>query len=138
MILLGTDLRPGPHKSVGDIVRAYDDAEGVTSMFNLNVLARLNRELGANFSVGRFRHRVRWNEPECRIEMHLESTQSQVVMIPGSSPIHFDEGEAIHTENSYKFSVQSISELLDSAALVPAHVWSDPKSLFAVTLAVAR
>jgi dimethylhistidine N-methyltransferase len=138
MILLGTDLRPGPHKSVGDIVRAYDDAEGVTSMFNLNVLARLNRELGANFSVGRFRHRVRWNEPECRIEMHLESTQSQVVMIPGSSPIHFDEGEVIHTENSYKFSVQSISELLDSAALVPAHVWSDPKSLFAVTLAVAR
>jgi len=71
-------------------------------------------------------------------KMHLESTQSQVVMIPGSSPIHFDEGEAIHTENSYKFSVQSISELLDSAALVPAHVWSNPKSLFAVTLAVAR
>jgi hypothetical protein len=86
-------------------VRAYDDKDGVTAAFNLNILHRLNRELGANFDTGCFRHRARWNRVESRIEMHLESTRDQCVNIPAAQlSVQFAAFETIHTENSYKFT----------------------------------
>src|SRR5271167_4690955 len=100
-LLLGTDMV----KDEATLVRAYDDRDGVTAAFNLNILHRLNRELGANFDTGCFRHRARWNCAESRIEMHLESTCDQYVSIPAAElTLRFNALETIHTENSYKFS----------------------------------
>ena len=100
-LLLGTDMV----KDEATLVRAYDDRAGVTAAFNLNILHRLNRELGANFDTGCFRHRARWNRVESRIEMHLESTRDQCVHIPAAQlSVPFAAFETIHTENSYKFT----------------------------------
>src|SRR5580704_10938080 len=100
-LLLGTDMV----KDEATLVRAYDDEAGVTAAFNLNILHRLNRELGANFDTGCFRHRARWNRAESRIEMHLESTCNQCVSIPAAQlSVPFQTLETIHTENSYKFT----------------------------------
>jgi len=141
-LLLGTDLAPSPSKSVEALLAAYDDAAGVTASFNRNILARLNRELDANFDLSRFAHRARWNSNESRIEMHLESTCSQTVQIPANSAcpaltLHFAPGETIHTENSYKFTSASIASLLADAHFTPARRFTDPANLFAVTLAEA-
>ncbi|HLJ13385.1 MAG TPA: L-histidine N(alpha)-methyltransferase [Bryobacteraceae bacterium] len=96
-LLLGTDMV----KDEATLVQAYDDSAGVTAAFNLNILHRLNRELGADFDTGRFRHRARWNAAESRIEMHLESTRDQYVNIPAAQlRIPFSAFETIHTENS--------------------------------------
>jgi L-histidine Nalpha-methyltransferase len=139
MLLLGTDLAPGAHKSVADLLAAYNDAAGVTAAFNLNVLARLNRDLGAGFNLASFRHQACWNPHESRIEMHLESLSSQTVHIPAypAFTIHFKAGETIHTENSYKFTPAAITRLLASASFTPTQTWQDPAALFAVTLATA-
>ncbi len=141
-LLLGADLAPGPHKDEATLLAAYDDAAGVTAAFNLNVLARLNRELGADFDTSLFAHRVLWNARESRIEMHLESLTAQRVSIPENAgcpalDLAFSEGETIHTENSYKFTAASIEALLRDAGFALAKRFCDARGLFAVTLARA-
>jgi dimethylhistidine N-methyltransferase len=141
-LLLGTDLAPGPHKDEATLVEAYDDAAGVTAAFNLNMLARLNRDLGADFDTAHFAHRAVWNVSESRIEMHLESLMAQQVSIPsnaGFPALHlaFAEGETIHTENSYKFTRASVEALLRDAGFEIAKSFEDARGLFAVTLARA-
>jgi len=116
-LLLGTDLAPGPNKSVERLCAAYDDAQGVTAAFNLNLLRRLNRELGANFVTGNFEHVALWNPAESRMEMHLKSIVRQAVSIPANSSgpaitVRFEAGETIHTENSYKFTDKRVTGLL--------------------------
>ena len=141
-LLLGTDLAPSANKSTAELLSAYDDAAGTTAAFNLNLLTRLNRELGANFHLASFRHQARWNPTHSRIEMHLESLTHQTVVIPANSTgstltLHFTPGETIHTENSYKFTATAITQLLNSASFTPTHTWQDPQHRFAVTLATA-
>jgi L-histidine Nalpha-methyltransferase len=114
-------------------VPAYDDAEGVTAAFNLNMLVRLNREADANFNLGGFVHRAVWNDRESRIEMHLESCCEQTVHIAGH-PIRFSAGETIHTENSYKHTVEGFAELAERAGWRVHRVWTDPAQLFSMHL----
>ena len=137
-LLLGTDLAPGANKSAETLVAAYSDSAGVTAAFNLNMLTRLNRELGANFNLDCFRHQARWNPVASRMEMHLESLTAQTVRIPNLPSVRFRAGETIHTENSYKFTHASIADLLTDSGFTPTATFTDPKDLFAVTLAEAR
>jgi L-histidine Nalpha-methyltransferase len=131
-LLLGTDMV----KDEATLVRAYDDKDGVTAAFNLNILHRLNRELGANFDTGCFRHRARWNRAESRIEMHLESTRDQRVNIPAAQlNVQFAAFETIHTENSYKFTPNTLDALLDDAGFSIEQTWMDPRQWYALTLA---
>jgi L-histidine Nalpha-methyltransferase len=141
-LLLGTDVEPGPSKSVETLLAAYNDAAGVTAAFNLNVLARLNREMGADFDLNGFRHQSIWNAAESRIEMHLVSVGAQQVHLPANMggpdlTIEFAAGETIHTENSYKFSVAGIQALLAAAGFELTRTWQDSGHLFAVNLATA-
>jgi L-histidine N-alpha-methyltransferase len=142
-VLLGADLAPGLHKSIEMLRAAYDDVEGVTAAFNRNILSRLNRELGANFCPERFAHVALWNARESRIEMHLESSESQTVEFPAncSGPcftIDFRVGETIHTENSYKFTQPALTALLSDAGLMSAATFTDSRQLFALNLAKAK
>jgi dimethylhistidine N-methyltransferase len=131
-LLLGADLR----KSPGVLVPAYDDARGVTARFNLNLLVRLNRELGADFDVARFRHVARWNARRSRMEMLLESTARQRVVIGAlGAAATFARGERIHTESSYKLTTAGIRALLARAGFRVEARWQDPRRWFAVTLA---
>jgi dimethylhistidine N-methyltransferase len=145
-LLLGTDLRPTGEpnalKTEATLLAAYDDAAGTTAAFNLNVLTRLNRDLGANFNLEAFRHQVLWNSAESRIEMHLESLIPQRIHIPANEAgpalnLSFAPGETVHTENSYKFTPSTIAALLTSANFAATNSWQDPHHLFAVTLATA-
>jgi dimethylhistidine N-methyltransferase len=144
---LGTQLQPGDALLLGvdmvkdepTLVAAYDDGDGVTAEFNLNILHRLNRELQANFDPARFRHRALWNAERSRIEMHLESTCDQWVRIPAAKlDVHFAKRETIHTENSYKFTKQTIQLLLRDAGFEAEHTWTDKHGWFSVTLARIR
>jgi L-histidine Nalpha-methyltransferase len=131
-LLLGTDMV----KDEATLVRAYDDKAGVTAAFNLNILHRLNRELGANFDIGCFRHRARWNRVESRIEMHLESTRHQWVSIPAAQlNLEFAAFETIHTESSYKFTRDKLGALLDDVGFTIEETWTDPQQWYALTLA---
>jgi len=134
-LLLGTDMV----KDVATLVRAYDDRDGVTAEFNLNILHRLNRELGANFDTNCFRHRARWNRVQSRIEMHLESTCDQCVDIPAAElSIQFTASETIHTESSYKFTHETLGALLEDAGFTIKQTWTDPLRWYALTLAGLR
>jgi L-histidine Nalpha-methyltransferase len=134
-LLLGTDMV----KDERTLVRAYDDRQGVTAAFNLNILQRLNRELGANFDLSCFRHRARWNRVESRIEMHLESTCDQSVDIPAAElSIQFAASETIHTESSYKFTPKTLGGLLEDAGFAIKQTWTDPRRWYALTLADLR
>jgi L-histidine Nalpha-methyltransferase len=134
-LLLGTDMV----KDERTLVRAYDDRQGVTAAFNLNILQRLNRELGANFDLSCFRHRARWNRVESRIEMHLESTCDQSVDIPAAElSIQFAASETIHTESSYKFTPKTLGGLLEDAGFAIKQTWTDPRRWYALTLAGLR
>jgi L-histidine N-alpha-methyltransferase len=126
-LIVGADLRKSPDV----LVPAYDDAQGVTAAFNLNVLRRLNREAAANFDLRLFRHRVIWNDLESRIEMHLESLADQDVSVAGSV-VRFCKGETIHTENSYKHALPAFAAMAQSAGWETARSWTDPDGLFAV------
>lgn len=131
-LLLGTDLVKGEAL----LVAAYDDAQGVTAAFNSNMLLRLNRDLGADFDLSHFRHRALWNREESRIEMHLESTAAQTVHVPDAGMVvRFRQGETIHTENSYKFTGESVRQLLTAAGFDVVQTWHDERDWFAVTLA---
>ncbi len=133
LFLVGVDLRKDPRI----LVPAYDDAQGVTAAFNLNVLRRLNREAGADFDLRAFLHRAVWNDAESRIEMHLVSARRQAVHVAGHR-IDFARGETIHTENSYKYSLASFRDLARAAAWRPVRVWTDPAELFSLHLLTAE
>jgi len=126
-LLIGADLK----KDAARLNAAYNDSQGVTAQFNLNLLARINRELGADFDLGAFRHRAFYNPGAGRIEMHLVSERDQQVGIRGHV-FRFRSGETIHTENSYKYSVAEFQELARGAGLSPEGYWTDPDQLFAV------
>ena len=131
-LLLGVDMV----KDERTLVAAYDDADGVTAEFNLNVLHRLNRELGADFDPTMFRHRAYWNRAQSRIEMHLESTRNQRVRIAAADvDIHLARNESIHTESSYKFTAASIRALLGDGGFEAQQTWTDERKWFSVTLA---
>jgi L-histidine N-alpha-methyltransferase len=127
--LLGADLR----KSQKILLPAYNDSAGVTAAFNLNLLTRLNREAGADFDLGAFRHEAVWNDGESRIEMHLVSRRDQVVHLAGRT-IQFSEGESIHTENSYKHTLDRLIDLGRRAGWETPKVWRDPAGFFCVIL----
>jgi L-histidine Nalpha-methyltransferase len=125
VFVVGVDLIKAP-----DILyRAYNDAEGVTAKFNLNLLARINRELGADFELAAFEHHAFYNAERSRIEMHLASTKRQKVRIAGLT-IDFRAGETIHTENSYKYSIDSFQALAHGSGWSPLAAWTD--GLFSV------
>ncbi|MDF1587269.1 L-histidine N(alpha)-methyltransferase [Marinimicrococcus flavescens] len=125
--VLGVDLVKPAH-----ILRAaYDDAKGVTAAFNLNLLRRINRELGGTFDLARFAHKIVWNEALDRIEMHLESLADQTVSVAGTS-FAFAAGETIHTENSYKYRLDAFTGLAFSAGWRPLAHWTDEQALFSV------
>lgn len=110
---------------------AYNDAAGVTARFNLNLLAHINRALGADFDLDCFAHRAFYNRARNRIEMHLASLKRQKVKLCGAT-IAFRAGETIHTENSYKYSVESFGALARGAGWTPLAVWTDANNLFSV------
>ncbi|HEX7047728.1 MAG TPA: L-histidine N(alpha)-methyltransferase [Gammaproteobacteria bacterium] len=126
-VLIGVDLE----KDAATLERAYNDAAGVTARFNLNILERLNRELDGDFNLDAFSHKAVWNEQRHRIEMHLESSEDQVVRIRGHE-IRFRAGETIHTESSYKFTLPRFEQLAAQAGLTVKHAWMDEKRLFSV------
>lgn len=133
-LLLGTDLV----KDTAVLEAAYCDADGVTEAFNLNLLRRLNRELGANFDLANFRHVAHFNPEHSRIEMHLRSTCRQRVRIPALGlECSFSPNESIHTENSYKFTPESVRHLLAEGGFTVTRTFLDPLQYFAVTLAAA-
>ena len=126
-LLLGADLRKDPRL----IEAAYNDRFGVTAEFNRNLLARMNRELGANFDAEQFAHRAFYNGEEDRIEMHLVSRRDQRVRI-GAAELHFRAGQTIHTENSYKYSMPGLQALARAGGFEPQRVWTDDAQLFSV------
>ena len=129
--LIGFDLV----KDIDVLNAAYDDARGVTAKFNLNLLERINNELGANFDLSKFKHKAFFNEEASRVEMHLVSAEEQDVYIRETDDtIHFNEGETIHTENSYKFTHEMIDELAHSAGLTVSSRRRDSNSWFELCL----
>ena len=133
-ILLGVDLAPNRDKTVEQLIAAYDDAAGVTAAFNKNILARLNREVGAGFDLDAFRHRAYWNPQDSRIEMHLVSSVAQSITIDGER-VTFAPGESIHTENSYKFTERGLREVLHDSGYSSPQWFEDADHHFAVALA---
>ena len=130
--LIGFDLV----KDVGELEAAYNDAAGVTAAFNLNLLRVLNRELGADFDTGAFRHHAFWNADRARIEMHLVSRERQMVRIPDlEMEVAFEAGESIRTELSHKYSRESAYDLLQSGGMKVRRWESDGRSRFALALA---
>ena len=131
-LLLGTDLV----KDADTLVRAYDDSQGVTAAFNRNVLAVLNRELGADLDLRRWAHEARWDPDRERIEMHLVSTRDQRVSVPGADlAIEVEQGESIQTEISAKFRLDTLAPLLVGAGMDLDRSWTDPDGDFALSLA---
>ncbi len=126
-LLLGVDLVKDPAL----LHAAYNDAQGVTADFNLNLLRRANAELDTDFDLDGFTHSAFYNAPLRRIEMHLVSRRAQTVTLDGER-FAFDEGETIHTENSHKFTVDGLRALAVTAGFKPAAVWTDPERLFSV------
>jgi len=128
-LLLGTDMV----KDRAVLEPAYDDAAGVTAAFNRNLLARINRELGADFDLSAFDHRAAYRDDLERVEMHLVSRADQSVRIPGAGLVaRFAEGEAIHTENSHKYTSESLQMLATRSGFVEEAAWSDALGWFRV------
>ena len=131
-LLLGFDMK----KDAEILHAAYNDRQGITARFNLNLLARINRELGGRFDLDSFSHVAFWNEPMSRVEMHLESRVEQTVWIQALGRcFYFSRGSRIHTENSYKFSTESIATLLQASGLKLEKPWTDPQGWFSEVLA---
>lgn len=126
-VLVGIDL----HKSSATLNAAYNDAEGLTAQFNLNVLNHLNRISDANFEPEQFEHLAFYNESERRIEMHLVSRSDQIVRVGGHA-IALSQGERIHTENSHKYTLSGFAELAEQAGLKTVRVWQDQDALFSL------
>lgn len=131
-LLIGFDLI----KDADVLDAAYNDAQGVTARFNKNMLVRINHELGGSFDVDSFEHVAFWNKRKSRIEMHLESQYEQTVWIEDlGRGFHFEQGERIHTENSYKFSLRLIRQLLKNGGFKLEKSWTDPQGWFCEALA---
>ena len=134
-LLLGTDLE----KPVELQLLAYDDPAGVTAAFNLNLLARINRDLGADFDLGCFRHEARWNSADRRIEMHLRSTCRQSVRIPAANlRVVLNEDETIWTESSHKYKAEEIPETAERTGFRCEAQWLDSEWPFAQNLLIAE
>ena len=134
-LLLGTDLE----KDVELQMLAYDDPAGVTAAFNLNLLARINRELGADFDLSCFRHEALWNFAERRIEMHLRSTRRQTVHVPAASlRVMLDEDETIWTESSHKYQAEEVPEMAARTGFRCEGQWIDTEWPFAQNLLIAE
>ncbi len=132
-LLIGVDLKKDPVM----LHRAYNDAAGVTAAFNLNLLVRINHELGADFQRDRFRHYACYNPGASRIEMHLVSLGEQTVHL-GDVEIGFKRGESIWTESSYKYNLDDFARLAAGAGLEVERVWTDPAQLFSVQYLTVR
>lgn len=128
-LLLGADLR----KSEDVLHKAYNDREGVTAAFNLNLLARANRDLNADFNLRRFKHEGIWNDEAGRMEMHLVSLQQQDVKI-NDNFFSFTEGESIHTESSHKFTVSELQQMAQKSGWRIHNSWLDDQKLFSLNL----
>lgn len=126
-VLIGIDM----HKSTRILEAAYNDQQGVTALFNLNILSNINAIVGADFDIEHFSHRAFYNEEKFRIEMHLVSEVDQMVKL-GDTSISFTRGETIHTENSYKYTKETFLEIAQSAGYVIQSSWSDEHQLFGV------
>lgn len=131
-LLIGVDRIKDPQV----LVPAYDDAAGVTAQFNLNLLTRINRELGGTIPADAFRHRAIWNDDEARIEMHLLAVHD-VTFEVADRIFHMRAGETIHTENSIKYGTRDVRVLLRAGGWTPVAEWTDPQRLFSVVLAEA-
>jgi L-histidine Nalpha-methyltransferase len=131
-MLIGVDLK----KDKGILESAYNDNCGITAEFNLNILYRINYELGSNFDLNKFEHYAFYNEDEGRIEMHLVSTQKQKVCID-NSPVYFEKGENIVTEFSYKYSLSEFEKLVSNTFTI-RNVWKDKNELFSVQYMTAK
>ena len=131
-MLIGIDLE----KDERVLYEAYNDDAGVTARFNLNILARINHELGGNFDLGGFRHRAIYNRERHRIEMHLVSRRAQNVRLLNRT-FSFRTGESIHTENSYKYSIERFGALARGSGWKPQQSWTDPAGMFSVHALVA-
>ena len=129
LMLIGVDLQ----KKRDTLLKAYNDAAGVTSEFNKNILTRINKELAGNFNLNEFEHVAKYNEEHHRVEMHLKSLADQTVYISGEV-FHFALNETIHTENCYKYTQTSFSSLVNEAEFFPINTWTDPDELFSVVL----
>lgn len=133
-LLLGADLK----KEKRVLEAAYNDALGVTAAFNLNVLARINRELGGDFDLRAFQHRAFYNEAVGRVEIYIESTRNQSVAISQlEMEVQFAEGEQIHTENSYKYDLNDIATLASATGFVHGRTWLDSQERFSSDLLMA-
>lgn len=131
-LLLGADFAKSPKI----LIPAYDDPQGVTAAFNKNILARLNREVDANFDLEAFRHVALWSRSCSRMEMYLESTVAQEVFVPAlDMDIRFAQGERIHTENSYKYTPKMIETILRESGFKLERSWCDRQKWFGVHLA---
>jgi dimethylhistidine N-methyltransferase len=128
-LLIGVDLLKDPQI----LHAAYNDSAGITAAFNLNLWTRANREAGADFDTSMWMHSAFYNPPHHRIEMHLVSRCAQQVRLAGQS-FTFDEGDSVHTESSYKYSVASFQDLACTAGWTPQAVWTDPAQSFSVHL----
>ena len=133
MLLIGMDRI----KDETTLVRAYDDAAGVTAAFNMNLLDRINRELSGTIPIDAFRHRALWNDDRARVEMHLEATRDATFTVDGQ-PFAVAAGETIHTENSHKYATRDARILLRSGGWTPIDMWTDPDDRFALYLAEAQ
>jgi dimethylhistidine N-methyltransferase len=131
-MVIGVDLEKDEHV----LYHAYNDSAGVTARFNLNVLVRINRELGGNFDLSAFMHRAIYNRERHRIEMHLISKKAQTVRVLGRS-FSFRDGESIHTESSYKYSLDRFTALARGSGWSPRESWTDKDSMFSVHALVA-
>ena len=133
-LLLGVDLAKSPHV----LLPAYDDSQGVTAAFNKNILHRMNRELEADFDLDRFRHVAVWNQPESRVEMHLESAVAQHVWLSGlRRGFCFEAGETIYTENSYKYTSAMLRWLFGAASMTSVQSWTDDRNWFELHMLAA-
>jgi len=132
-VLIGVDRKKDPEV----LHRAYNDSEGVSAAFNLNILRHLNRITGSDFDLESFVHDARYVEDEGRVEMHLRSTKAQGVRL-GDRSIHLEEGETIRTEVSNKYSIEGFAELAGQAGLDVHHVWMDSKELFTLQMLRVR
>ena len=132
-LLIGADLK----KDRDTLERAYNDREGVTAAFNLNLLHRINRELGADFDLDAFDHLATYNAECGRIESHLVSRRVQAVRLNGSV-FGFERGETIHTESSHKYSLNDFRALADTAGFDVQHVWTDERDFFSVQYLTVR
>lgn len=129
-LLIGVDLM----KEDSVLMAAYDDPLKVTAAFNLNILRSINSHLGSNFKVDQFRHKVKINHLENRVELYLEALEDLIVSWPGNSR-EFKKGDLIHTENSHKYTIESIGQLLKDAGFNMTQIWTDPKEYYAVIYA---